>query len=86
MLLTLFLTISLKKEGRAHLCQEIHQCMCDLGWQRLPNGLCCFSCHMPQEQRLNQNMCKTEAMAVSILSTVYTKYFGFGTYYTPFSA
>lgn len=74
-----------KREG--HICVRRSTSVCVAwGWQQLPNELCCFSCHAPQEQRLNQNMCKTEAMAVSILSTVYTEYLGFGTYYTPFSA
>lgn len=54
-------------------------------WLQLPSEVCCFSWHMPQEQRQNQNMCETEAMSISLLSTWYTKYFGFGTWYTPFS-
>jgi len=63
----------LQKMRKGHVCARRFTKVCfSWGWLQL-------SCHMPQEQRLNQNISKTEAMAVSLLSTLHTKYFDFGT-------
>lgn len=48
--------------------REREWCVCNIcvfwGCQQLPNELCCPSCPMPQEQRLDQNMHEIEAMAM----------------------